>query len=148
MSKQELVVYVQIEGGDNKGLESRRLPVKCDLCDKWDLEEFVDGQCRHGGWANMCMDCFKKNGIRLGVGLGQRYKLREKVNPQIAGRGLRNKLDDIRLRVLSKSMMEDKIKECERNISIFEKEIGKAKLARNVAQLGLATAQYSRWVGS
>ena len=50
------------------------LKIKCGICGKPELDEFVDGVMTIGKWANMCMRCWGISGIgRLGTGLGQRY---------------------------------------------------------------------------
>jgi len=46
---------------------------ECNLCGQVNLFEFVDGKTRMGPWANMCMPCYRKVGVGLGVGRGQRY---------------------------------------------------------------------------
>lgn len=48
------------------------LPI-CDFCGK--TAEY-DAKTKHGPWANMCKDCFKTMGIRLGMGCGQRLVLK------------------------------------------------------------------------
>lgn len=53
------------------------LPIYCDICGHDVKQEFVDGKTKHGPWANMCMNCFKEHGIKLGTGFGQHYKLDE-----------------------------------------------------------------------
>lgn len=35
-----------------------------------------DGKTTSGPWANMCAGCFRKNGIGLGLGKGQRLVLK------------------------------------------------------------------------
>lgn len=51
---------------------------KCEVCggdlylyqnEHW----YVDGKTIHGPWALMCASCFKKHGIGLGIGKGQKY---------------------------------------------------------------------------
>jgi hypothetical protein len=48
----------------------------CDFC-KCELDKralYVDGKVRSGiQWANMCANCFEKNGVGIGWGLGQIY---------------------------------------------------------------------------
>jgi len=41
----------------------------CDFCNK---KARYDGKTKMGPWANMCEDCFKKFGIGLGMGKGQK----------------------------------------------------------------------------
>ena len=47
--------------------------MECDICNK-ETNEYVDGKTKMGPWANMCLDCFKTNGVGIGLGKGQRYK--------------------------------------------------------------------------
>ena len=54
-------------------------PVRCDICghkfgDK--DEHFYDFATRQGPWALGCDSCFKKYGIGLGIGRGQKYDVR------------------------------------------------------------------------
>jgi hypothetical protein len=50
---------------------------KCDICNgviKGAVEYFIDGKVRgNSGWALMCPSCFKKHGIKIGPGFGQKY---------------------------------------------------------------------------
>jgi hypothetical protein len=49
---------------------------QCDMCEiVWGVkkEAAVDGKTKNGPWANMCETCFKKHGVGLGTGKGQRY---------------------------------------------------------------------------
>jgi hypothetical protein len=64
--------YVQIEGGSMTG-KAMSMDGECNLCGKVNLSEFVDGATRIGPWANMCLPCYRKVGVGLGVGRGQRY---------------------------------------------------------------------------
>lgn len=64
--------YVQIEGGSMTG-KAMSMDGECNLCGKVNLSEFVDGATRIGPWANMCMPCYRKVGVGLGVGKGQKY---------------------------------------------------------------------------
>ena len=64
--------YVQVEGGSMPG-KVMSLSGRCDLCGKVNLPELVDGATRMGPWANMCEPCFRKAGVGLGMGRGQRY---------------------------------------------------------------------------
>ena len=66
--------YVQIEGGTMTGKIMHTVG-ECNLCAKERLSEFVDGKTRMGPWANMCLPCFRKVGVGLGVGRGQRYAM-------------------------------------------------------------------------
>ena len=50
-----------------------KLP-KCSYCNK---SANYDGKTQNGPWAFMCEDCFKKNGLGLGTGLGQKLILLE-----------------------------------------------------------------------
>ena len=51
-------------------------PVDCDIC-KCSLtndDYFIDGRLEYGGqWAIMCVECFNKYGVGLGLGRGQKY---------------------------------------------------------------------------
>jgi hypothetical protein len=58
------------------------IPKNCQLCDKPLGKYFIDGNTKQGwvvggktdkGWALMCEDCHKKNGVGLGIGKGQKY---------------------------------------------------------------------------
>jgi len=42
---------------------------KCDFCG--DTAKY-DGRTKLGPWAYMCQECFKRHGIGLGLGKGQR----------------------------------------------------------------------------
>jgi len=49
---------------------------KCDICNnqiKNKVKWFVDGKTKSGAWALMCPSCFKKFGVGLGTGKGQKY---------------------------------------------------------------------------
>ena len=49
-------------------------PSKCDICEAELSAEFFDFKVPSvGQWANGCPACFKRQGGRLGTGLGQRY---------------------------------------------------------------------------
>ena len=48
----------------------------CDMCGapiKGVAEYFVDGQTKMGPWALMCPTCFKKYGVAIKYGYGQKY---------------------------------------------------------------------------
>lgn len=53
----------------------------CDLCGrKFGLANlggivFIDGRMKSGSWAIMCLECYKENGVGVGVGRGQVYEL-------------------------------------------------------------------------
>jgi hypothetical protein len=61
------------------------VPKRCELIgfvlntakhdDILETGEFVDGRIHDGDprWANMCMRCYKRYGLGLGTGMGQRY---------------------------------------------------------------------------
>lgn len=53
--------------------------VSCDCCHEKDLETYVDGKTvlNGGSWANMCLPCFFRVGIGVGIGLGQVFKWSE-----------------------------------------------------------------------
>lgn len=42
---------------------------RCDICNHHKAK--YDAKTKHGPWANMCEDCFKLNGIKLGKGFGK-----------------------------------------------------------------------------
>lgn len=42
----------------------------CDFCFN---PASYDGKTKMGPWANMCEDCFKKYGVGLGTGKGQKF---------------------------------------------------------------------------
>lgn len=48
-------------------------PMRCDLCKKSIVNEFVDGKLHNGPWAIMCTDCHCENGVGLGLGRGQKF---------------------------------------------------------------------------
>lgn len=53
-------------------------PTECDICAKPLKTEVVDGKMNRqagGHWAYMCVPCHTLQGVGLGVGRGQRYKL-------------------------------------------------------------------------
>ena len=51
-----------------------RAPSKCDICKAELSTEFFDFKVPSvGQWANGCPACFKRQGGRLGTGLGQQY---------------------------------------------------------------------------
>lgn len=45
----------------------------CQICDKENLKEIVDGRTKFGPWAWMCTDCHKEHGVGYGTGKGQRW---------------------------------------------------------------------------
>lgn len=45
----------------------------CDMCKANKLQEYMDAKTKFGMWGNLCPSCFKKFGIKLGTGFGQRY---------------------------------------------------------------------------
>jgi hypothetical protein len=49
-------------------------PTACDVCEATIGEEFTDAKTTHGPWANLCPACFRKIGVGLGTGRGQRYR--------------------------------------------------------------------------
>ena len=51
------------------------IPKNCEICRKKLGKEFVDGRTFVGYWAIMCGNCFKKYGVGLGLGKGQKYSL-------------------------------------------------------------------------
>lgn len=46
---------------------------KCDFCKKECIMTLYDAQTNMGCWATMCEHCFKKYGIGVGAGIGQKY---------------------------------------------------------------------------
>ena len=50
----------------------------CDFCQTKPQPWFVDGVTHEGPWALMCPDCFKKHGVGLGVGKGQKFDTKTK----------------------------------------------------------------------
>lgn len=57
----------------------------CDICQKQDLKEYVDGKTKSGPWANMCCSCYKIHGVGLGTGKGQHYVLIDGIPKKIRG---------------------------------------------------------------
>lgn len=51
-----------------KSVEVQRLP-NCDICGE---EAHYDARTKPGMWCNLCEKCFKKHGIGLGTGKGQK----------------------------------------------------------------------------
>lgn len=49
---------------------------KCDYCQ---VRAYYDCRTKYGPWAYMCEACFKKHGIGLGLGIGQKIKIEEAV---------------------------------------------------------------------
>lgn len=48
----------------------------CDMCHKpikGVVPFFVDGKTTYGPWAIMCPECYKKYGVNIGYGVGQKY---------------------------------------------------------------------------
>lgn len=60
-------------------------PESCDICGISIKEEFVDGKTALGPWACMCLGCHRDSGGKLGLGLGQKYKLDGTRWPKVAG---------------------------------------------------------------
>lgn len=57
---------------------------ECQLCDRSITAEFVDGVVKGASaWAMMCPCCHVKEGIGIGNGRGQRYKLVSRLEDQI-----------------------------------------------------------------
>ena len=50
-------------------------PVNCQICGEILSLYFVDFKTRSGLWAIGCVPCFEKESGRLGVGLGQKFRL-------------------------------------------------------------------------
>ena len=59
-------------------VEVSKLP-QCDFCKEDPTVMYqgamYDGRTRMGPWANMCQDCFKRFGVGLGLGKGQKLVL-------------------------------------------------------------------------
>lgn len=53
-------------------------PNTCDFCGRNCQKTLYDGKTKLGTWATMCRTCFTENGVGLGYGVGQRYKLNPK----------------------------------------------------------------------
>ena len=47
--------------------------MRCNLCREICSNYYIDGKTKIGPWAYMCLSCFKKYGVGLGVGKGQKY---------------------------------------------------------------------------
>jgi hypothetical protein len=63
-------------------------PPGCDLCARDHQGHFYDAATANGRgpWAIMCPRCFKRQGGKLGTGLGQEYKLNgEGKHEKVAG---------------------------------------------------------------
>jgi hypothetical protein len=52
-------------------------PKTCDICKKNLVNVFFDAKTKMGPWANLCQDCFNKQGVGLGIGKGQKYTIGE-----------------------------------------------------------------------
>jgi len=51
---------------------------KVPMCDFCQFREAVyDAKAKQGPWAFMCEECFKLHGVGLGIGMGQKLKLRD-----------------------------------------------------------------------
>lgn len=50
-------------------------PKVCDCCSDPFGSVMYDAKTIQGPWANMCETCFKRFGVGLGIGRGQRYVL-------------------------------------------------------------------------
>ena len=48
-------------------------PTKCDICQQPFGTAFVDGVTASGQWGMLCLPCHRRNGGKLGIGLGQMY---------------------------------------------------------------------------
>jgi len=55
----------------------------CDMCRK--AEAQFDGKTQGGPWAYMCLACYRKHGIGLGTGRGQRLYLPTEVQDDNEG---------------------------------------------------------------
>jgi hypothetical protein len=45
----------------------------CDFCDQPIHHKLYDGATIHRVWATMCLPCFRRHGVGLGLGRGQEY---------------------------------------------------------------------------
>lgn len=50
-------------------------PSHCDKCTQELHGQFVDGRTKMGQWGILCIACFRRVGVGLGTGKGQRYDL-------------------------------------------------------------------------
>jgi hypothetical protein len=61
-------------------------PEKCDICAGTLYHKlsgktaFIDGRTKYGQWANMCVSCYLRIGVGLGVGRGQLYEKQDNGN--------------------------------------------------------------------
>ena len=51
-------------------------PKQCEICGEPLTNEFIDGRTKIGFWANMCPACHKEFGVGLGIGKGQKFKIK------------------------------------------------------------------------
>ena len=60
---------------DESGRDKWAMETVCDICHCRITGELYDAQRNDRGmeWATMCADCFKKYGVKLGMGYGQKY---------------------------------------------------------------------------
>ena len=49
----------------------------CTLCKRPAGKTMYDGKTKMGPWAYMCITCYTKYGVGLGLGKGQKYELQE-----------------------------------------------------------------------
>lgn len=47
---------------------------ECDVCGKEIKKTLYDAKTVYGPWATMCESCFRKIGVGMALGLGQKYK--------------------------------------------------------------------------
>lgn len=47
---------------------------RCDICGLHCEDVLIDAKTKKGPWATMCENCFKKYGIKIAPGFGQKYK--------------------------------------------------------------------------
>jgi len=86
-----------------------KLPM-CDFCQF--REAAYDAKTKQGPWANMCELCFKEHGVGMGIGMGQKLKLR---NPFL------NCLD------ATKGSFDDKVKACSlKTVTMTESDLESA----------------------
>ena len=51
--------------------------MNCNICKKHirSGSHMYDAKVKGGGWAYMCTECFRKLGVGLGTGKGQKYRV-------------------------------------------------------------------------
>ena len=46
---------------------------KCDICGNECVDILYDAKTNLGCWATMCKNCYRKHGLGVGTGVGQKY---------------------------------------------------------------------------